>query len=231
MAKKTPVQERFAGLVRLILTKVSGIRTVQFVKLIYFSELEYYIKFGEPATEVPIIRLPMGPVPSNYKGWFAKLEEEKFIKTSCRHKGKSFSPGPNTACDHVFTEIELEVFLPVIAKCSEIIKANLYNATEIIKGLSYQTLPMIRYTEQEEKTGLNLGGYVLAPPYLTEADLDSMAESRRVYRDHLGEANPYSKEGAERDLEVWGNFLPFLQATNQGALNRKIPIGSPCDRG
>ncbi len=231
MAKKTPVQERFAGLVRLILATVPGITTVQFVKLIYFSELEYYIKFGEPATEIPIIRLPMGPVPSNYKGWFARLEEKKFITTSCRHKGKSFSPGPNTACDHVFTEIELEVFLPVIAKCSEIIKANLYDATEIMKGLSYQTLPMIRYAEDEEKTGLKLGGYVLVPPYLTEADLDSMAESRRVYRDHLRKAKPYSKQDAERDLEVWGNFLPFLQATNQAGLNQETPIWSLYGKG
>lgn len=222
MAKEAPIQERFAGLVRLILTKVPGIGTVQFVKLIYFLELEYYIKFGEPATEVPIVRLPMGPVPSNYKGWFAKLEEENFITTFRQHRGKAFFLGQNTACDHVFTELELEVLLPVLDKCSRIIEAKPHDATEIMKGLSYQTLPMIRYTEKEKQTGLDIGGYVLYPPYLTETDFDPMAESRRAYRDHLRKVKPYTEEDAKSDLEVWENFLPFLQATNQDALKQEI---------
>ena len=91
-----------------------------------------------------------------------------------------------------------------------------------MKGLSYQTLPMIRYTEKEKQTGLDIGGYVLYPPYLTETDFDPMAESRRAYRDHLRKVKPYTEEDAKSDLEVWGNFLPFLQATNQDALKQEI---------
>jgi hypothetical protein len=207
---------RFNDLVRYIAFQIPGIKTVQLVKTIYFLELEYLIKFGEHLTEVPIIRLDMGPVSSGYKQRFKKLIEQGIISSKKIGKGIAYYSS-NTS---IFEEIETAIFKPKISFIKNIIKSKPNQATEIIKGLSYQTLPMQRFVEREAKDNqIHIGWKVLNPPFFTEKDVDLLARERRALRDHLKKAKPFTAEDALIGFEVYNDMAPLLKITNEVALN------------
>ncbi|MFQ5863879.1 MAG: type II toxin-antitoxin system antitoxin SocA domain-containing protein [bacterium] len=211
MVKKKDIS-RFTDLVCLITNHIPGILTLQLVKTIYFLELEYKIKFGENLTEVPIVRLPKGPVSSNYKSHFKRLENEDILRS------RKIGQGVGYFCtkSSLFTEIELEIFEPVLNSIAAIRDQNPGGATEIIKGLSYQTLPMQRFVEREkEDQETHIGWKVLEEPYFLPSDIDELAEERRALREHLRKAHPFSKKDAALDVETLESLNPFLKATNQ----------------
>jgi len=206
----------FNELVRYIAAQIPGIKTVQLVKTIYFLELEYLIKFGEHLTEVPIIRLDMGPGSSGYKQRFKKLIENEIIASQKIGKGIAYY----ASSTNFFQEIETAIFEPKISFIKNIIKAKPNHATEIIKGLSYQTVPMQRFVEREARDNqIHIGWKVLKPPFFTEKDVDPLARERRALRDHLKKAKPFSTEDALMGIEVYNNMAPLLKITNEVALN------------
>ncbi len=207
---------RFNELVRYIASQIPGIKTVQLVKTIYFLELEYLIKFGEHLTEVPIIRLDMGPVSSGYKQRFKKLIEQGIISSKRIGKGIAYY----ASSINCFQEIEASIFEPKISFIRNIIKSKPNQATEIIKGLSYQTLPMQRFVEREARDNqIHIGWKVLKPPFFTEKDVDLLARERRALRDHLKKAKPFTAEDALIGIEVYNDMSPLLKITNEVALN------------
>lgn len=219
LKNKPPV--RFAELTQFIVQQIPGIRTLQLVKTIYFLELEYLRKFGEHLTEVPIIRITMGPVPANYPYQFDCLKKNNLIvieKGKDAYSGSRFYLIKEKEIGKHFTSVESDVVMPIINYIKQIIATQPSKATEIIKQKSYETIPMKRYLEMEKQLGKEkIGGYVLTTPYFTESDIDSLAEYRRVYRDHLKGANQYSIQDAENDIAVISNLKPFLKATNEYA--------------
>ncbi len=202
---------RFAELVRYIVSQIPGIKTLQLVKTIYLLELEYKIKFGENLTEVPIIRLPMGPVSSNYKSIFKALVDSEIMRI--KKSGKSIQYFSSTT--DFFKILEIEIFKPIIDTIKNIINQNPYAASEIIKGLSYQTFPMERFVRGEQADQkLHLGWKVLQPPYFTESDVDPLAKERRALRDHLQAAHPFADKDAEIGLRVAEEMKPYLAVSN-----------------
>jgi hypothetical protein len=211
MVKKKDIS-RFTDLICLITGRIPGILTLQLVKTIYFLELEYKVKFGENLTEVPIVRLPMGPVSSNYKAHFKRLESEDVIQPRKIGQGVGYFGTKSS----FFTDIELEIFEPILNLIAAIRGQNPSGATEIIKGLSYQTLPMQRFVEREKKDQeMHIGWKVLEEPFFLPSDIDNFAEERRALREHLKKAQPFSKKDAALDVETLESFHPFLKATNQ----------------
>jgi len=209
---------RFQNLVQFIANRLPGIMTLQLVKTIYFLELEYRIKFGENLTEVPIVRLPMGPASSNYKNYLNRLRNEQLITTKKTHQSTQFF---STKTNH-FTTLELEVFDPIIDLIDRIRKQNPNGATEIIKGLSYQTFPMERFVLREKQDcKMHIGWKVFQDPYFTKDDFDTLANERRILRDHLRKARPFGKEDALIDIETMQSFLPFQRLTNQSVLEHE----------
>lgn len=201
---------RFGDLVRYLASQIPGIKTVQLVKTIYFLELEYLIKFGEHLTEVPIIRLDMGPVSSDYKQRFKNLVEQGIISSKKFGKGIAY----HASSTNLFQEIETAIFMPTISLIKNIIRSNPNQATEIIKGLSYQTFPMQRFVEREAKDNqIHIGWKVLNPPFFTENDIDLLARERRALRDHLKKAKPFTTEDALIGLEDNNDMAPFLEIT------------------
>ena len=212
----TSKNNRFNELVQYIAAQIPGIKTVQLVKTIYFLELEYLTKFGEHLTEVPIIRLDMGPVSSGYKQRFKKLIEKGIISSKKIGKGIAYY----ASSTNIFQEIETAIFKPKISFIKNIIKSKPNQATEIIKGLSYQTLPMQRFVEREAKDNqIHIGWKVLNPPFFTESDIDLLAKERRALRDHLKKAKPFTVEDALIGIEVYNDMAPLLKITNEVALN------------
>jgi len=212
----TNKNNRFNELVQYIAAQIPGIKTVQLVKTIYFLELEYLIKFGEHLTEVHIIRLDMGPVSSGYKQRFKKLIKNGIISSKKIGKGIAYY----ASSTNLFQEIEIAIFKPKISFIKNIIKSKPNQATEIIKGLSYQTLPMQRFVEREAKDNqIHIGWKVLKPPFFTEKDVDLLAKERRALRDHLKKAKPFTAEDALIGLEVYNDMAPLLKITNEVALN------------
>jgi len=207
---------RFDDLVRYIAAQIPGIKTVQLVKTIYFLELEYLIKFGEHLTEVPIIRLDKGPVSSGYKQRFKKLIEQGIISSKKIGKGIAYY----ASSTNLFQEIETAIFKPKISFIKNIITSKPNQATEIIKGLSYQTFPMQRFVEREARDSqIHIGWKVLSPPFFTESDIDLLARERRALRDHLKKVKPFTAEDALIGLEVYNDMAPLLKITNEVALN------------
>jgi len=210
------IKTRFNELVRYIASQIPGIKTVQLVKTIYFLELEYLIKFGEHLTEVPIIRLDMGPVSSGYKQNFKKLIENGIISSKKIGKGIAYY----ASSTNIFQEIETAIFEPKISFVKNIIKSKPNQATEIIKGLSYQTLPMQRFVEREARDNqIHIGWQVLKPPFFTEKDIDPLARERRALRNHLKKAKPFTAEDGLIGIEVYNDMAPLLKITNEVALN------------
>ncbi|MBC8186391.1 DUF4065 domain-containing protein [candidate division KSB1 bacterium] len=208
----TSKHTRFAELVRYIASQLPGIKTLQLVKTIYFLELEYKVKFGENLTEVPIIRLPMGPVSANYKSLFKKFVESKKIKIKKHGQSIQYFSSPTT----FFDKIEVEIFEPVVLLIKKIIQQNPYGASEIIKGLSYQTFPMERFVQREkEDNELHIGWKVLQPPYFTKKDVDQFAKERRALRNHLQKALPFTQDDAITSLKVAEEMAPYLSANNE----------------
>ena len=202
---------RFSELVRYIASQIPGIKTLQLVKTIYLLELEYIIKFGENLTEVPIVRLPMGPVSSNYKSHFKRLIANKLLEEKKRGRGIQYFAKPS---DH-FLSIELDIFQPFIKLIRNIIDQQPYGATEIIKGLSYQTFPMERFVKQEKKDNeFHLGWKVLQPPYFTDQDIDPLAKERRALRNHLKKAYPFGHADMNIGLKIADEMVPYLKASN-----------------
>jgi len=209
--KSTFKYPRFAEVVRHIASQIPGIKTLQLVKTIYLLELEYKVKFGENLTEVPIIRLPMGPVSSNYKSHFKRLVENKTIQIKNQKKSIQYY----ATATNFFLQIEFDIFQPQLQLIQNIIDQEAFGASEIIKGLSYQTFPMERFVNQEKKDKeLHIGWKVLQPPYFTEQDIDSFAKERRALRDHLKKAHPFNREDAEIGLKVAEEMAPYLKASN-----------------
>ena len=214
--KNTSKYTRFNELVRYIASQIPGIKTVQLVKTIYFLELEYLIKFGENLTEVPIIRLDMGPVSSGYKQRFKALVEKGTIISKNIGRGIAYFASPT----NFFQDMELEIFEPKIISISNIIKRHPYQATEVIKGLSYQTRPMQRFISREEiDNEIHIGWKVLKSPFFTKKDVDPLATERRALRDHLKKAKPFEVEDALIGIKVANEMAPLLEITNDTALN------------
>jgi len=202
----------FNDLVRYIASQIPAIKTLQLVKIIYLVELEYKIKFGENLTEVPIIRLPMGPVSANYKSLLDKLVTVNAIQASPQGRGVCYSAQP---FDYL-SPFELEVLQPVIDFIKKIIHQNPAGATEIIKGMSYQTLPMRRFVQHEKITGeVYLGRKVLQLPYFTEQDIDQLAKERRALRDHLKQSPQFTEKDDQRGMKIAEDMMPYLTASNR----------------
>ncbi len=210
--RNTSPKIRFNDLVRYVASQIPAIKTLQLVKTIYFVELEYKIKFGENLTEVPIVRLPMGPVSANYKSYLNKLVAVNAMQATSQGQGVCYSAQP---FDYL-SPFELEILQPVIDSIKKIIRQNPVGATEIIKGWSYQTIPMQRFVQHEKETGeVHLGWKILQPPYFTEQDIDPLAKERRALRDHLKRVPQFTDQDAARGMKIAESMLPYLTASNR----------------
>lgn len=197
---------RFDNLTCYVISQIPSIKTVQLVKTIYFLELEYKIKFGINLTEVPIIRLPMGPVSSSYKYHFNRLEKTGQIILKKMGKGTAYFS------NHVFKfeQIELKIFKPVIDYISRIISEFPNDATDIIKGKSYQTFPMVRLAEREKQDNkIHLNWKILENPFFTEGDIDPLARERKSVLAHQLKTPAGNENDALAALDVYKEFYTF----------------------
>jgi len=221
MPKQAAPNPKFDTLVRFIVERFPGITMLALVKTIYFLELAYLTKFGEPLTEAPIVRLPMGPVPSGYEQRLKRAAAAGIILAEthdyCRqgrqehcivhHSGNNVAP-------YQFQNIELNVLESELDRLvAEVGNLSVGGAGEKLKTLSYATLPMLRILETERKGRNCRGTKVLERPYFPKRSIDSRAKYRRTYRDACTTANPHDAAERAIDREVCAELAPLVEET------------------
>lgn len=223
--KKKSTPQRFASITRFITEQIPSIRTVQLVKTIFFLEYEYLRRFGETLTEVPVIRIPMGPVPGNYEFHFDNLHRAGIInihRKASDYGTQRFFPNTVRPFEHNLTNIELGVLMPIINWVKSVVYSRPEDATRVIKEKSYETEPMRRYLREEEIAGKKkIGGYVLRPPYFSPEDIDPLAPYRRAYRNQVRSAAKFSVEDMLHHADVLADLRPYLEATNEYAIGER----------
>ena len=217
------IPERFARLVRYITEQIPAIQTVQLVKTIYLIELEYMVKFGEKLTEIPLVRLPLGPTPRDYMDEFRRVRKEGVIEIeeAGDERWRKFSPNVKKSYPLMLTDYEVEVISPVLEVVKKIIVQNPYQSSDTLKRISYETPPMVRCVAAEKVSGVKYGEDLFSAPYFTSEDIDPLASDRRSYREHIKRSREYTEEDAKESERLQALFRPQLQLTNERILKEQ----------
>lgn len=214
---ENPIEQKpyFYELLSLVVVEIPNITTLKLVKILYLIEHEYYLKFGEKLSEVPYVRITMGPVPSNYKSLIKRAVNCGLIRETISGNGKYYSINKEILVSYL-VNFQIEFIKNQI----NILKK--YNPHEL-KDISYETLLMKRHLKREK---YNYGSIItrtnLFKDYKRLKDVDPLAKYRRAFIRLLKESEPYSEDDSKIDEEIYNEMAGIREYhPKQSRLNGK----------
>ncbi|MFA6598809.1 MAG: type II toxin-antitoxin system antitoxin SocA domain-containing protein [Ignavibacteriaceae bacterium] len=191
MSPKNPTNRPLDRVTASIVYELEKVNLFHYNKLVYLFEYFYIKNFGKRFTQEKFIKLPHGPVITDYKKQIGSLAKEGFIEvdSDLLNQKRMLGDDYQTEVNIFRTETTQEMVLDD-EFLSNFLHKILYKygtlSTKELEAVVYRTPPMINLIKKMEMGfKKNIGGYVLADCIRFLDYKNPVTEGRRMAIEHL----------------------------------------------
>ncbi len=196
-----------------IVFQMENVGVYHYNKLTYLTEYLFIRNFGKRLTNEKFIKLPHGPVISDYRKQIAALYSKSIINVNIEELNKTRKLNDDliqskiqiSKTENTFKALPDEVLINNFIH-GVVEKYGKYSIAEL-EQIVYSTEPVIRYKESRFKK--ITGGYILDGECIRIKDhKNSIADGRRIALDHL---KKYPIINRDQQIELQKEFSPLKE--------------------